>query len=137
MTSDRLRAHVTGLQTVSDERFEPIHRIFGEQLSMLDTAFLPFSMTVTGNCINRTVTPRRTGRIRCSMSGTLARRNRKIGTACRDSRMAWLGVVGIVATDEIYLFVARNLIEQLGQSITVSHHFDASSARHALDPYSH
>ncbi|KAF1016575.1 MAG: hypothetical protein E5299_00500 [Burkholderia gladioli] len=78
VTSDRLRAHVTRLQTVSDEHFEPIHRIFRKRLSMLDTAFLLFSMTVTGNCINRTVTPRRTGRIRCSMSGTLARRNRKI-----------------------------------------------------------
>ncbi|KAF1009844.1 MAG: hypothetical protein E5299_01838 [Burkholderia gladioli] len=35
--------------------------------------------------------------------------------------MAWLGVVGTVTADDIDLFFAWNLVEQLGQSVTVSH----------------
>ncbi|KAF1008415.1 MAG: hypothetical protein E5299_01952 [Burkholderia gladioli] len=58
---------------------------------------LPFSTTVTGNCINRSITPRRTGHIRWPMSGTLAWGNRRHSTACSNGRMAWLGVVGTVS----------------------------------------
>ncbi|KAF1011656.1 MAG: hypothetical protein E5299_01363 [Burkholderia gladioli] len=39
---------------------------------MVAAVFLPFSTTVKGNCINRAVTPRCTGRIRWPMNGTLA-----------------------------------------------------------------
>ncbi|KAF1006606.1 MAG: hypothetical protein E5299_02122 [Burkholderia gladioli] len=89
---------------------------------MVVTVLLPFSTTVTGNCINRAITPRRTGRhIRWPMSGTLAWRNRRNSTAYSNGRMAWLGVVGTVTADDIDLFVAWNLVEQLGQSVTVSH----------------
>ncbi|KAF1009306.1 MAG: hypothetical protein E5299_01874 [Burkholderia gladioli] len=35
--------------------------------------------------------------------------------------MAWLGVLGSVTSDDIDLFFAWNLVEQLGQSVTVSH----------------
>ncbi|KAF1017940.1 MAG: hypothetical protein E5299_00198 [Burkholderia gladioli] len=35
--------------------------------------------------------------------------------------MAWLGVVGTVTAGGIDLFFAWNLVEQLGQSGTVSH----------------
>ncbi|KAF1007796.1 MAG: hypothetical protein E5299_02018 [Burkholderia gladioli] len=55
------------------------------------------------------------------MSGTLAWRNRRNSTACSNSRMAWLGVVGTVTADDIDLFFAWNLVEQLGKSVTVSH----------------
>ncbi|KAF1012773.1 MAG: hypothetical protein E5299_01084 [Burkholderia gladioli] len=91
---------------------------------MVATAFLPFSTIVTGNCINRAVTPRRTGRIRRPMSSTLSSRrarNRRNSTVCSNGRMAWLGVVGTVTVDDIDVFFAWNLVEQLGQSVTVSH----------------
>ncbi|KAF1006052.1 MAG: hypothetical protein E5299_02185 [Burkholderia gladioli] len=88
---------------------------------MVVTVFLPFSTTVTGNCINRAVTPRRTGRIRWPMSSTFAWRNRRNSTACSNGRMAWLGIVGTITADDIDLFFAWNLVEQLGQSVTVSH----------------
>ncbi|KAF1007381.1 MAG: hypothetical protein E5299_02050 [Burkholderia gladioli] len=52
---------------------------------------------------------------------TLAWRNRRNSTACSNGRMAWLGVVGTVTADDIDLFFAWNLVEQLGQSVTVSH----------------
>ncbi|KAF1012111.1 MAG: hypothetical protein E5299_01253 [Burkholderia gladioli] len=55
------------------------------------------------------------------MSGTLAWRNRRNSTACSNDRMAQLGVVGTVTADDIDLFFAWNLVEQLGQSVTVSH----------------
>ncbi|KAF1010510.1 MAG: hypothetical protein E5299_01651 [Burkholderia gladioli] len=42
-------------------------------------------------------------------------------TACSNGRMAWLGVVGTVTADDIDWFFAWNLVEQLGQSVTVSH----------------
>ncbi|KAF1016649.1 MAG: hypothetical protein E5299_00448 [Burkholderia gladioli] len=54
-------------------------------------------------------------------SGTLAWRNRRNSTACSNDHMAWLGVVGTVVVDDIDLFFAWNLVEQLGQSVTVSH----------------
>ncbi|KAF1009347.1 MAG: hypothetical protein E5299_01857 [Burkholderia gladioli] len=86
---------------------------------MVSTVLLPFSTTVTGNCIKRAMTPRRTGHIRWPMSGTLAWRNRRNSTAYSNGRMAWLGVVGTVTADDIDLFFAWNLVKQLGQSITV------------------
>ncbi|KAF1018060.1 MAG: hypothetical protein E5299_00130 [Burkholderia gladioli] len=55
------------------------------------------------------------------MNGTLAWPNRRNSTACSNGRMAWLGVVGTVTPDDIDLFFARNLVEQLGESVTVSH----------------
>ncbi|KAF1003405.1 MAG: hypothetical protein E5299_02486 [Burkholderia gladioli] len=82
---------------------------------------LPFSTTVTGNCINRSITPRRTRHIRWPMNGTLAWRNRRNSTAWSNGRMAWLGVVGTTTADNIDLFFAWNLVGQLGQSVTVSH----------------
>ncbi|KAF1004609.1 MAG: hypothetical protein E5299_02366 [Burkholderia gladioli] len=88
---------------------------------MVATVLLPFSTTVTGNCINRAITPRRTEHIRWPMNGTLAWRNRRNSTACSNGRMAWLGVVGTITADDIDLFFAWNLVEQLGQSVTVSH----------------
>ncbi|KAF1018120.1 MAG: hypothetical protein E5299_00101 [Burkholderia gladioli] len=51
-------------ETVSRKRLEPIHRILGKRSLVVATVFLPFSTKVTGNCINRTVMPHRTGRIR-------------------------------------------------------------------------
>ncbi|KAF1010720.1 MAG: hypothetical protein E5299_01588 [Burkholderia gladioli] len=55
------------------------------------------------------------------MNGTLAWRNRRNSTACSNGRMAWLCVVGTKADDDIDLFFAWNLVEQLGQSVSVSH----------------
>ncbi|KAF1015454.1 MAG: hypothetical protein E5299_00597 [Burkholderia gladioli] len=54
-------------------------------------------------------------------SGTLAWRNRRNSTACSNSRIAWLGIVGTVVVDDIDLFVVWNLAEQLGQSVTISY----------------
>ncbi|KAF1008750.1 MAG: hypothetical protein E5299_01921 [Burkholderia gladioli] len=88
---------------------------------MVATVLLPFSTNVTGNCINRAITPRRTGHIHWPMNGTLAWWNRRNSTACSNGRMAWLGVVGTITADDIALFFAWNLVEQLGQSVTVSH----------------
>ncbi|KAF1013112.1 MAG: hypothetical protein E5299_00984 [Burkholderia gladioli] len=62
-----------------------------------------------------------TGHIRWPMNGTLAWRNRRNSNACSNGRMAWLGVVGTITADDIDLFFAWNLVEQLGQSFTVSH----------------
>ncbi|KAF1010955.1 MAG: hypothetical protein E5299_01539 [Burkholderia gladioli] len=117
----RLRGDVRRPETVAGEGLEPIHRILGKRSPVVATVLLPFSTTVTGNCINRTITPRRTGHIRWLMSGTLAWRNRRSSTACSNGRMAWLGVVVTVTADDIDLFFAWNLVEQLGQSVTVSH----------------
>ncbi|KAF1011975.1 MAG: hypothetical protein E5299_01285 [Burkholderia gladioli] len=83
----RLRVDVTRPETVAGERLEPIHRIFGKRLPVVATVFLPFSTTVRSNYINRAVMPRRTGRIRCPMSGTRAWRNRE-GTALRAAMAA-------------------------------------------------
>ncbi|KAF1018061.1 MAG: hypothetical protein E5299_00131 [Burkholderia gladioli] len=58
-------------ETVAGERLEPIHRIFGKRSPLVATVFLSFSTTITPNYINRTVTPRRMGRIRWPMSATL------------------------------------------------------------------
>ncbi|KAF1008076.1 MAG: hypothetical protein E5299_01992 [Burkholderia gladioli] len=55
------------------------------------------------------------------MSGTLACLNPRNSIACSNGCIAWLGVVGTYAADDIDLFVERNLVEQLGQSVTVSH----------------
>ncbi|KAF1017891.1 MAG: hypothetical protein E5299_00223 [Burkholderia gladioli] len=74
-------------ETVSGKRLEPIHRILGKRLPVVATVLLPFSTTVTGNCINRAVTPHRTGRIRWTMSCTLAWLNRRNSTACSNGRM--------------------------------------------------
>ncbi|KAF1005877.1 MAG: hypothetical protein E5299_02213 [Burkholderia gladioli] len=57
-----LRGDVDAPETVAGERVEPIHRILGKRSPVVDTVLLPFSTTGTGNCINRAVTPRRTGR---------------------------------------------------------------------------
>ncbi|KAF1009891.1 MAG: hypothetical protein E5299_01827 [Burkholderia gladioli] len=51
----------------------------------------------------------------------LAWRNRRNSTVCSNGRMAWLGVVGTITADDIDLFVAWNLVEQLDQSVTVGH----------------
>ncbi|KAF1012337.1 MAG: hypothetical protein E5299_01200 [Burkholderia gladioli] len=112
---------MTRPETVSGEGPEPIHRILSKRSQVVATVLLPFSTTVTGNCINRAITPRRTGHICWPMSGTLAWRNRRNSTACSNDRMAWLGVVGTVTADDIDLFCAWNLVEQLDQSVTVSH----------------
>ncbi|KAF1004312.1 MAG: hypothetical protein E5299_02395 [Burkholderia gladioli] len=112
---------MTRPETVAGEGLEPIHRILGKRSPVVATVLLPFSTTVTGNCINRAITPRRTGHIRWPMSGTLAWRHRRNSTACSNGRMAWFGVVGTVTADDIDLFFAWNLVEQLGQSVTVSH----------------
>ncbi|KAF1016485.1 MAG: hypothetical protein E5299_00553 [Burkholderia gladioli] len=61
----RLRGDVTRPETVAGEGLEPIHRIFGKRSPVAATVLLPFSTTVTGNCINRAITPRRTGHICC------------------------------------------------------------------------
>ncbi|KAF1015347.1 MAG: hypothetical protein E5299_00662 [Burkholderia gladioli] len=71
----RLRGDVTRPETVAGEGLEPIHRVLGKRSPVVATVLLPFSTTVTGNCINRAITPRRTGHIRWPMSGTLAWRN--------------------------------------------------------------
>ncbi|KAF1015264.1 MAG: hypothetical protein E5299_00713 [Burkholderia gladioli] len=117
----RLRCDVTRPEAVSGERLKPIHRIFGQRSPVVVTAFLRVWTVFTGNCINRAVPPRRTGRIRWPMNGPLAWRNRRNRTACSNGRIAWLGVVGTVFADDIDLFFARNLVEQLGQSVTFSH----------------
>ncbi|KAF1012721.1 MAG: hypothetical protein E5299_01096 [Burkholderia gladioli] len=117
----RMRGDVTRPETVAGEGLEPIHRILGKRSLVIAIVFLPFSTTVTGNCINRAITPRRTGHIRWPMNGTLAWRNRRKSTACSNGRMAWLGVVSTITADDIDLFFAWNLVEQLGQSVTVSH----------------
>ncbi|KAF1011471.1 MAG: hypothetical protein E5299_01396 [Burkholderia gladioli] len=112
---------MTRPETVSGERLEPIHRILGKRSPVVASVLLPFSTTVTGNCINRAITPRRAGHIRWPMNGTLAWRNRRNSIACSNGRMAWLDVVVTVVIDDIDLFVAWNLVKQLGQSVTVSH----------------
>ncbi|KAF1011767.1 MAG: hypothetical protein E5299_01337 [Burkholderia gladioli] len=117
----RLRGDVTRPETVAGEGLEPIHRILGKRSPGVATVLLPFSTIVTGNCINRAITPRCTGHIRWPMNGALAWRNRRNSTACSNGRMAWLGVVGTVTADDIDLFFAWNLVEQLSQHVTVSH----------------
>ncbi|KAF1012790.1 MAG: hypothetical protein E5299_01076 [Burkholderia gladioli] len=103
----RLCADVTRPETVAGERLESIHRIFGQRSPVVVTTFLLFWTAFTGNCINRAVTPRRTGRIRWPMSGTFAWRNRRNSTACSNGCIAWLGVVGTVFADDIDLFSRR------------------------------
>ncbi|KAF1013698.1 MAG: hypothetical protein E5299_00876 [Burkholderia gladioli] len=114
---------MTRPETVAGEGLEPpIYRILGKRSPVVATVLLPFSTTVTGNYIKSAITPRRTGHIRWPMNGTLAWRNRRNSTACSNGRMAWLGVVGTITADDIIdLFFAWNLVEQLGQSVTVSH----------------
>ncbi|KAF1008813.1 MAG: hypothetical protein E5299_01902 [Burkholderia gladioli] len=65
----RLRGDVTCPETVAGEGLEPIHRILGKRSPVVATFLLSFSTTVTGNCINRAITPRRTGHIRWPMNG--------------------------------------------------------------------
>ncbi|KAF1006393.1 MAG: hypothetical protein E5299_02152 [Burkholderia gladioli] len=112
----RLRVDVTRPETVAGEGLEPIHRILGKRAPVVATVLLPLSTTVTGNCTNRAITPRRTGHICWPMNGTLAWRNRRNSTACRNGRMAWLCVVGTITADDIDLFFAWNLVEQLGRA---------------------
>ncbi|KAF1006796.1 MAG: hypothetical protein E5299_02109 [Burkholderia gladioli] len=51
-------------ETVAGEGLEPIQqRILGKRSPVVATFLLPFSTTVTGNCINRAITPRRTAGI--------------------------------------------------------------------------
>ncbi|KAF1010726.1 MAG: hypothetical protein E5299_01594 [Burkholderia gladioli] len=57
----RLRGDLTRPETVAGEGLEPIHRILGKRSPVVATVLLPFSTIVTGNCINRPITPRRTG----------------------------------------------------------------------------
>ncbi|KAF1008707.1 MAG: hypothetical protein E5299_01941 [Burkholderia gladioli] len=60
VTAGRLRVDVTRPETVSGEGLEPIHRILGKRSPVVATVLLPFSTTVTGNCINRAyATPHR------------------------------------------------------------------------------
>ncbi|KAF1009820.1 MAG: hypothetical protein E5299_01848 [Burkholderia gladioli] len=59
----RLRVDVTRPETVSGDGLELIHRILGKQSPVVATFLLPFSTTVTGNCIDRAITPRRTAGI--------------------------------------------------------------------------
>ncbi|KAF1003150.1 MAG: hypothetical protein E5299_02520 [Burkholderia gladioli] len=60
---------VTRPETLAGEGFEPIHCILGKRSPVVATVLLPFSTPVTGNCINRAITPRRTAHIRWPMSG--------------------------------------------------------------------
>ncbi|KAF1018045.1 MAG: hypothetical protein E5299_00115 [Burkholderia gladioli] len=89
--------------------------MFGKRSPVVVTAFLPFSTTVTGNCINRAVTPRHTGRIRWTRSSTLAWRNRR-NTALRAEQwphgMTWSRRHRRRQWHRD-LFIARNLVEQL------------------------
>ncbi|KAF1017694.1 MAG: hypothetical protein E5299_00376 [Burkholderia gladioli] len=102
----RLRLDVTRPETVAGEGLEPMHRILGKRLPMVTTVLLPFSTTVTGNCINRAIaTPHRAYPL--ANEGTLAWQNRRNSTACSNARMAWLGVVG--TADDIDLFFARGI----------------------------
>ncbi|KAF1012682.1 MAG: hypothetical protein E5299_01114 [Burkholderia gladioli] len=87
----RLRGDVTRPETVAGEGLEPIHPILGKRSPVVATVLLPFSTTVTGNCINRAITPRRTGHIRWPMSGTL--RGGIEGIALRAAMAAWHGLV--------------------------------------------
>ncbi|KAF1016538.1 MAG: hypothetical protein E5299_00527 [Burkholderia gladioli] len=87
----RLRVDVTRPETVSSERLEPIYRILGKRSPVVATVLLPFSTTVTGNCINRAITSRRTGNICWPMSGTS--RGGIEGTALRATMAAWHGLV--------------------------------------------
>ncbi|KAF1010869.1 MAG: hypothetical protein E5299_01560 [Burkholderia gladioli] len=66
----RLRVDVTRPETVAGEGLEPIRRILGKRSPVVATFLLPFSTTVTDNCINRAITPRRAGHIRWPMNGT-------------------------------------------------------------------
>ncbi|KAF1013154.1 MAG: hypothetical protein E5299_00974 [Burkholderia gladioli] len=86
-----VRIDVTRLETVAGERLKPIKRIFGKRSPVVATVFFPFSTTVTGNCINRAITPRRTGHIRWLMNGTLAWPNRRNSTCVQQwpHGMAW------------------------------------------------
>ncbi|KAF1010950.1 MAG: hypothetical protein E5299_01534 [Burkholderia gladioli] len=87
----RLRGDVTSPETVAGEGLEPIYCILGNRSPVVTTVLLPFSPTVTSNCINRAITPRRTGHIRWPMSGTLAWRNRRNSTGVQQwpHGMAW------------------------------------------------
>ncbi|KAF1012864.1 MAG: hypothetical protein E5299_01067 [Burkholderia gladioli] len=118
---DRLRVDVTRPETVAVERFEPIYRILSKRSPVVATALLPCSTSVTDNCINRAVTLRRTGAYPLA-NERHPRVAESKGLHCvqHNGRMAWLGVVGTGAAD-IDLLVARNLVEALGQSVTVSH----------------
>ncbi|KAF1011198.1 MAG: hypothetical protein E5299_01473 [Burkholderia gladioli] len=55
----RLRGDVRRPETVAGEGLEPIDRILGKRSPVVATFLLLFSTTVTGNCINRAITPRR------------------------------------------------------------------------------
>ncbi|KAF1005892.1 MAG: hypothetical protein E5299_02208 [Burkholderia gladioli] len=74
---------MTRPETVAGEGLELIHRILGKRSPVVATVLLPFSTTVTGNCINRAITPRRTRAYPLANErGTLAWRNRRNSTAC-------------------------------------------------------
>ncbi|KAF1003113.1 MAG: hypothetical protein E5299_02530 [Burkholderia gladioli] len=88
----RLRVNVTRPETVADEGLEPIHRILGKRSPVVATFLLPFSTTVTGNCINRAITPRGTGHIRWPMNGAPSRGGIE-GIALRGAMAAWHGLV--------------------------------------------
>ncbi|KAF1014320.1 MAG: hypothetical protein E5299_00840 [Burkholderia gladioli] len=54
------------------------------------------------------------------MSGSFTWQHRRNGPSCGKGRMAWRDFVGTVSADDSDLFIARSLVEQLGQSVTVS-----------------
>ncbi|KAF1018012.1 MAG: hypothetical protein E5299_00183 [Burkholderia gladioli] len=58
------------------------------------------------------------------MNDSLTGRNLRSGNACNNGCMTWLGVVGTGTAgtaENIDLFDAQNLVEQLSQSVIVSH----------------
>ncbi|KAF1018154.1 MAG: hypothetical protein E5299_00025 [Burkholderia gladioli] len=88
----RLRGDVRRPETVAGEGLEPIDRILGKRSPVVATFLLLFSTTVTGNCINRAITPRRAGHIRWPMNGAPSHGGIE-GIALRAAMGAWYGLV--------------------------------------------
>ena len=120
------------------ERLEPVQGVLGERTTVVAAALLPFSAADSGNRIDRFVAPCSIRHGRPPVSSTVARRDARYRTACRNRGMTRLGVVSAIAANGIKPFVGRNLVEQFGQDIAVGNVLmrHQRRARHASDGYS-
>ncbi len=115
----RLRVDALSPQAGASERLELIHGVLGKRTTVIAAALLPFSAAESGDRIDCFVAPCGALHARLPVSSTIAWRDARFRTACRNRGMARLGLLSAVAANGIEPCVGRNLVKQLGQDITV------------------
>lgn len=108
-------------QARTGERLEPVHQVLHQRAPVVAASLLPFAPAGLGNGVDGSVAPCRAGRGFRPRTCTFARWNRGPRTALGNRRMTLLAVVRAVPADDVHGYVGRQLVEQVGQHVSVAH----------------